>query len=1254
MRLSCSCFGMLDALIGHMPQSCSRDVNLSSSAWTNTIYISHDHQHSPNHRKLSLKPNRSRLRAHPQSVTDLISLTKHVPFVEPSTLDSPPSFMSLDPNQRSTHQQDRTINSDLSQHSAQQRQDDIAQPHKAPGASEILADLAAQHEQHNTVMVRDTDLNANTDASTIVRVTDPRAVENGISMNGGLTDASAEPLDPIDVARLAPELLIRTFAFLDPVSLSRAAAVCRSWALVARDDATWRAAFATYFSLEAAQAHRAASLEVSATPALRRLTTASWRQEFQQRVDLLRQWRKSRTPTVLSTPRVDIIKKISLSKQHRMLLSATDTYGVASRSNPWTGKVIKGYLDAEGTVNGAGNGNPNQEFSPNVTSLNMSSDASHIFWGFRSGEVGMTIISRQGANPRGLIRSLRFTPRASHAGPVTAIAIPFASDSDGAHGPGRSPERLRQAIAMLGDVASTFVTAGFDGSVRLWTSERTWPLWIAASSSKAPVVNAISSGTPAQNNAETAAPICALAYDAKSGIVVAGSTTGKIFVWTNIDVAALLRIPPEATDPEHLQNGSPEPETLEAHERFLGLSRAIRPTTIDIPPGAAAEVAVSSIFIDATPTASSKPTDAVTSAADCSILVHHSGARVLLRHRISQDPSVPVETTILGAAVMDEITAIRVDFEPRLPKRDPRSSTAHSPSISLQASPTLSATRPEKGSTTLAIGQTFDTYDTSSQYPERKLVCIGTKSGSLFLFDWDSTGAPFSLDTQQEWQGSSPRFQGNLQLLPSIGWEAHHTSITALDMTSLHIFVGTSDGTIKVFDSLAGDLQRTINDRTATRHPARMLAAGEMTETEAARFRVTQIIADHECLVASIGHQVLAFKAEPWISKRAATAAGAGPASKTRGARPRLSDNKWLGHVELRRDVRETEAELEAEAEERQAEYRKIRDRQGFELEGLSETEALEYALMLSRDEEAASATNRARQMGGAGYVPGAYAGSSRRPIEMPVEVVDDPDLADALEQIALAESRESTPFHPSPRYRLLEDTDFDVDLDDLDDPSHRPSPSPSPGASPYLSGVSSPPSRAWTILSQAGASATTPAHAADRWGSHSKVRTVNVPRQARLSSPTPAEAMSISSSLGSSVRSPPELHSPREFPAMESPRHTPAAGEGLTPGQASPLFRRGSGFNATSSPASPGAGTANRWTKSPNLRPADARPNAWTTRSPRASTSGEAKPSLLAESLKEGKGKGKGRVVDEDEMDDELRFAIQLSLAEQRSRTET
>ncbi|GAC71495.1 cdc4 and related F-box and WD-40 proteins [Moesziomyces antarcticus T-34] len=1057
---------------------------------------------------------------------------------------------------------------------------------------------------------RQTDTIDDADASTIVRVVDPDAAQDALLEAGAGTDAPGAASTITDDSELAPELLMRIFAFLDPISLCRSAAVCRAWAFVARDDSTWRAAFATYFSLEAAQANRSTSLEASATPALRRLTDASWRHEFQQRVDLLRRWRKSRTPTVLSTPRVDIIKKISLSKQHRLLISATDTYGVASRSNPWTGKVTKGYLDAEGTANGAGNGNPNVEFSPNVTTLNTSSDASHIYWGFRSGEVGMTTMARQGTNPRGAIKSIRFTPRACHAGPVSAIAIPFASDSDGAHGPGRSPERLRQAIASLGDVASTFVTAGFDGTVRMWTSNRSWPLWIASSATKPATIDGVATTTPA------AAPICALAYDAKAGIVAAGNTAGRLFVWTNIDVAGLLRIPPEASDPEHLRNGNPEPHTLKANQEFSRLSDAVRRTVIDVPVGPSSEVAVSSIFIDASPPSTAKGMEDVSEAHEAQVLVHHSGARVLLRHRIPRDASRDIETTVLGAAVMDEITAIRPDFEPRLPKRDVRSSTAQSPATSVYASPVLSAARPEMAvpslnsvAPTLVLGPSpFDTYAGSGQYAERKYVCVGTKSGSLFLFDWQSTGTILDETTQQEWQGQSPtRFRGQRQLLPSIGWEAHHTTISALELTPLHIFVGASDGTIKVFDSLAGDLIRTINDRTATRHPARMLAAGEMTASEAARFRVTQIIADNDCLVASIGHQVLAFRAEPVLSKRAAAAANA---AAKKGGRPRVGESKYATQVELKRDVRESKAELEAEHEERQAEYSKIRSRQGFELDGLSEQEALEYALMLSRDQEAATASSKAKFMGGSGYVPGSYASSSRKKIEVPEEVVDDPELADALEQIALAESKAEA--QAAARWGMLDDDDFGTDDPELDEMYVRSSPSPSPHASPYLSAVS-PPSRAWTILSQAGSSATAPN--TDRWGSNSKVRMVNVPRSARLSSPTPAEA-SIASSLSSSMGA----LSPPEWPAM------PPSNPGSL--SASPRF----GERRASGAASPGA--------RPTLQP---RPSAWATRSQAVATLPPTQ-SLLAASLQTPQSQSRDADA---QLQQDIDLAIQLSLAE-------
>ncbi len=751
----------------------------------------------------------------------------------------------------------------------------------------------------------------------------------------------------------------------------------------------------------------------------------------------------------------------------------------------------------------------------------------------------------------------------------------------------------------------------------MWTSNRSWPLWIASSATKPATIDGVATTTSA------AAPICALAYDAKAGIVAAGNTAGRLFVWTHIDVAGLLRIPPEASDPEHLRNGNPEPHTLEANQEFSRLSDVVRRTVIDVPVGPSSEVAVSSIFIDASPPSTAKGMEDVSEAHEAQVLVHHSGARVLLRHRIPRDASRDVETTVLGAAVMDEITAIRPDFEPRLPKRDVRSSTAQSPATSVYASPVLSAARPEMAvpslnsvAPTLVLGPSpFDTYAGSGQYAERKYVCVGTKTGSLFLFDWQSTGTILDETTQQEWQGQSPaRFRGQRQLLPSIGWEAHHTTISALELTPLHIFVGASDGTIKVFDSLAGDLIRTINDRTATRHPARMLAAGEMTASEAARFRVTQIIADNDCLVASIGHQVLAFRAEPVLSKRAAAAANA---AAKKGGRPRVGESKYATQVELKRDVRESKAELEAEHEERQAEYSKIRSRQGFELDGLSEQEALEYALMLSRDQEAATASSKAKFMGGSGYVPGSYASSSRKKIEVPEEVVVDPELADALEQIALAESKAEA--QAAARWGMLDDEDFGTDDPELDEMYVRPSPSPSPHASPYLSAVS-PPSRAWTILSQAGSSATTPN--TDRWGSNSKVRMVNVPRSARLSSPTPRRSfdrLKLGSSMGAL--------SPPEWPAM------PPSNPGSL--SASPRF----GERRASGAASPGA--------RPTLQP---RPSAWATRSQAVATLPPTQ-SLLAASLQTPQSQSRDADA---QLQQDIDLAIQLSLAERRKHSDS
>ncbi|KAN0065498.1 hypothetical protein ACQY0O_001335 [Thecaphora frezii] len=1093
--------------------------------------------------------------------------------------------------------------------------------------------------------------------ASVVRLTDPEKV---YALD---TDNNHPDIRSIDAASLAPEILAKVFSFLDPWALCYSAAVCRSWARIARDDATWRAAFATFYNLEAAEGDIADhAVTLGAIPSLRRFAAASWRAEFQQRCELLRRWRKSRAPTVLSTPRVDLINQISVSKHHSFMLSTSQVYGVASRSNPFTGKVTKGYLDAEGTANGAGNGNPNVEFSPNVTALSMGADASSVAWGFRSGEVGLTTLTRQGINPRGAIRSHQFSPRGGHAGPVSAIAVPLASGRDGVHGAGRSPGRLRQQLGLMGNVATTFVSAGHDGTVRLWSSLRPLPIWVASiaprsvpSAGQEPNVTAATSGAAA-----AAAPICALDYDARAGIIVAGSTAGKVVAWFNLNVAGLISIRPDAGEPEQpaTSDETIDEGLIEARQRAAQLVAGVRSVTIDLSEGSGTETSLDFLRIDADPMANVVHAKRPQSF---SILAHHSGARVFLRHRIAVFDAVPAETstTVLGGTLMSEITAIKPDFEPRLP-HDKKPSATPSPMASAVNSPMFAPSRSESTASVarLNIGPSPYPATGAGQYPEKKYVYVGTKAGSVHLFDWETEGAPYDESAQAQWQGHRPpRFRGSRQVSPSLSREAHHNAITSLEITTLHLIIGTSDGTIKVLCALSGDVIRTINDRTATRHPARMLATGELTDNEAARFRVQQIVADHDTLIAAIGHQILAFRAEPLRRARDKKSA----AKRTGKSSGRNHDSKFQLQVDMQRDLRESQAQLRAEREERQAQYSQMKSSVADHgLGDMTEEEAFEYAMMLSKDEEEAKA--RAESEAAA-----TTASSSRYRQSPEVSAVDDPELADALEQIALAESRQQS-LAPSRslsrRSWSLEDGyapgDFDMD-DDGDDHADvsgfylgaSASPSPSPHASPYLAGISSP-SRARTMLNRGASSS-----ALDRSHPESKIRTVTIPR------PGGAGGGSFSPTATNATATGGVMQSPKDWPAMSPPpSHSYSPGNGFAKSLSSTTTTSLSSYRGASPlhEANDDAPSSSAWGS--NLQGKKASLGAWAIGSPKIRPKAKQEQptnSLLSAGLN---GQGSSRAVAnqqqqqqrsqaDEEMDEDLKSAIELSLAEERSRLE-
>lgn len=296
-----------------------------------------------------------------------------------------------------------------------------------------------------------------------------------------------------------------------------------------------------------------------------------------------------------------------------------------------------------------------------------------------------------------------------------------------------------------------------------------------------------------------------------------------------------------------------------------------------------------------------------------------------------------------------------------------------------------------------------------------------------------------------------------------------------------------------------------------------------------------------------------------------------------------------------------------------------------------------EYAMMLSREEATADEERRQRS---------AVSRSKRRD-------ADDDDLQEVLEQIAVTESGADAsrrPKHPSDS-----DTSRDEDFDEQQSVSRG---STSHMSSPAMRPVNSPPSRAWDILQSAGSSASY-----TRVGdSFSKVQSVHVPHSARRSTGN-SRRPSMSSGLHAqgSQQSLPTLSSPSDWPSFDP--STSASGRSpsrLDLGPPAPaLGSRHASFSSMAALNASNDGKAAGLTPSPSPSPTPARPSAWATGSPAPrlgrgdseTNSSHASPGIAAQAQDRSFAAAATRGRDEE---DDLRFAIELSLAEEQSRKQT
>lgn len=181
---------------------------------------------------------------------------------------------------------------------------------------------------------------------------------------------------------------------------------------------------------------------------------------------------------------------------HTTLLAASLQYGIVSRSYPLSGKILRGFLDASGTLNGLGIGNPNAEFSPNVSCIALASEGgtAKVVWGFRNGEVAATTALRAMDHKRtSAARMVRCRLGDCHEGIVECIAF-----------------------AQSGEGSALIVSGGADGRMKLWE-----------------VKNSLVCLWTSNKGASLFPDACVkVVMDVRQGVLAAGFRSGEVLVWT--------------------------------------------------------------------------------------------------------------------------------------------------------------------------------------------------------------------------------------------------------------------------------------------------------------------------------------------------------------------------------------------------------------------------------------------------------------------------------------------------------------------------------------------------------------------------------------------------------------------------------------------------------------------------------------------------------------------------------------------------
>lgn len=513
----------------------------------------------------------------------------------------------------------------------------------------------------------------------------------------------------------------------------------------------------------------------------------------------------------------------------------------------------------------------------------------------------------------------------------------------------------------------------------------------------------------------------------------------------------------------------------------------------------------------------------------------------------------------------------------------------------------------------------------SSRTTDSNFVITGDSLGCVSVYEWDV----------------NPPFPHFTPILPARKFEAYEdaSSITALAWNGVTLMTGSDHAIVRVWDGLTFEHLKSFSSPIPKTRVRAMAIHQPLAQVQREFVNQILISPEGEVVMASVGDTIMAWRAGP-VSKstggmRKVNAAGKKNRDQTAAAKyfskcdttflflyPSKLDDASAEQLEFHQTISESRKALEQEHEHVQKVFGREREqRQRLEKLGLDEVEAVSYVLMLSRDEEMqrlAAITNQS-----ANGASGSGNGRGNMAVEEGVFQGDFDDVDYEVTPDGSASTSSMTGRYHSSNSHTYEATSqpfitASYHRASTSPPQNQPLGRPIPRVSPSMSNAK-----------------------------------IQVSPRFR---PEPVEAGSIQESRSTLELPEPALSLAEDeshFPPI-STSTSPVTLDGLSISRSPSRSASGSGVRPpTSGGSSPQSirstskstsawGISHSRSEGPSPGSSFASRASWAITPPRINDRLPASPGLRT-----------GGALDDDEMDEDLRFAIELSLVEARSRGE-